>query len=219
MREIQMNKPVRLKLADKPAPLTAERAALAAAITKRADLVRKVAAIAAAEDAARKEEMDLDDQRGKWADHLPNAERLAVEGRVAAAMGEKEPDVGSSLADTKAALAEIDAQLATLATTRRALRTRLQLTEQSLRVAVSDIETLVAQVIWSEPEVLRLLADRETAIATQKATWDSVLALGPIPHHLDRVPSINHHSTADAALPWAVWRKALHDDAEASPPS
>jgi hypothetical protein len=30
---------------------------------------------------------------------------------------------------------------------------------------------------------------------------------------------INHHSTADAALPWAVWRKALHDDAAALPPS
>jgi hypothetical protein len=193
-----MPKP-KLKIADRmPEALSPERTALAAAIARRTDLVRKVAAIAAAEDGARREQMDVDDQRTEWAEHLPTAERLSVEGRVAAAMGEKPPKVGSSLEDTKAALAEFGEELATLAATRRTLQAKLELAELACRVATGDIEAGVNAVIWSSPETLRLLADRETAILTQKATWDSVLALGVIPRHLDRTPTVNHYTMSDA---------------------
>jgi hypothetical protein len=211
-----------LKIADMmpgPPALSAERAALAAAIAKRADLVRRVAAIAAAEDAARREEMERDDERRKWAEHLPKAEKLAVEARVAAAMGEAPPDVGTSLEDTKAALREIDEELAALAMTRRTLRAKLEQTELACKVAAGDIEAGVDAVIWSAPETLRLLADLETAIATQGATWAATQSLGVMPRHLQRHAVINNPPDRTMATAWAAWRRALETDAAAVPPS
>jgi hypothetical protein len=209
---------VRLKVADKPAPLSPERQKLATTIIKREELKRRIAGIAGAAESAMGESWELDAQLETAQAEIPKAEKRSIDAHVNAAMGRKaEPE--PTVAEAKNAVANLEEQVETCRQMRKALEAEVETAQSRLGSVTSEIQARVDGVIWSDPSTLRLLADLELAIKTKTDAWAGVQALGVLPNDKQHFAVINNEPDRTKAAAWAQWRKALETDPAAAPPS
>jgi hypothetical protein len=212
----------RLKLAEKPVPLSPERQKLAEAITRRDELAKRVAALEAAAATARDDEMSAEADLHKWTEYLPGAVEAEVRNRVDEAIGKPTKKPAKSSAEAKQAIADLEDTISTLKSTREALSKELEKTSCDFNIASGDVDDCIRKLIDTAPEVERLLNDLAISVKAHQLLVEAVYSF-PTPRHLQHLGNMANSDpfNRDKSLAnrWQAVFAALRNDASAPLPS
>ncbi len=208
-----------------PTAISPERARLRDAIAARDELKARTVALAAAEDSAMRSEWSSNAELQAARVKLEQAEQLAADNAVQLHM--KQPPIpGQTPAAARAAVTAIeDAIEATkrarthLASQRSGEKGRPNSgVESRLSFAETAVHEAVQALLWSSPEVLRLLQGIELAQRTRLELMAALHEIGAPPGDLWRHTVVNVEFSDDLRKAWAIAVKALESDCSAELP-
>jgi chromosome segregation ATPase len=212
----------RLKLAEKPQPLSPERQKLASAIFRRDEFQKRVVALEAAAATARDDERSAENDLEGWREYLPGAVEAEVKNRVDAAIGKPTKKPAKSSAEARKAISDLEVTISTLKYTREAMEKELEKTTRDFNIASGDIDDCIRRLIDVAPEVERLLNDLATAVKTYELLVEAVFSF-PTPRHLQHLGNLANSDPwrRDKTLAnrWRAALEALKTDAGAHLPS
>jgi chromosome segregation ATPase len=212
----------RLKLAEKPQPLTPERQKLASAISRRDLLAKRVSALEAAAESARDDERQAQADLQKRTEYLPTATEAEVRNRVDAAIGKPTKKLAKSSAEARRQISELEETINTLKATREAIAKELERTSRDFNIASGDVDDCIRKIIDTDPAVERLLNDLATAVRTYELILEAVYSF-PTPRHLQHLGNMANsdpwHRDKTLANRWRSALEALKTDANAPLPS
>jgi chromosome segregation ATPase len=212
----------RLKLAEKPQPLTPERQKLASAISRRDEFQKRVVALEAAAATARDDERSAENDLEGWRGYLPSATEAEVRNRVDEAIGKPTKKPARSSAEAKRAIADLEETISTLKATREALSKELEKTSRDFNIADGDVDDAIRKLIDTAPEVEQLLNDLATATKTYETLVEAVYSF-PTPRHLQHLGNMAnsdpYNRDQSVKMKWQAAFAALRTDASALLPS
>jgi chromosome segregation ATPase len=212
----------RLKLAEKPPPLSPERQKLASAISRRDEFQKRVGALEAAAATARDDERSAENDLEGWREYLPGAVEAEVKNRVDAAIGKPTKKPAKSSSEARKAISDLEDTISTLKSTREALTKELEKTTRDFNIASGDIDECIRKLVDTDPAVERLLNDLATAVRTYELLLEAVYSF-PTPRHLQHLGNLANsdpwHRDKTLANRWRSALEALKTDANAPLPS